>query len=484
MISKTHGVNRTKIMVFNLLVCCFFINCNSRLSGRMNGTDDLGHLINESQSGAMPLLFFPDSTAEAPGVIFDSAFEDETVIRNGLPWFFGKSKTQRTLTVAYIGGSITRGTNMYRNQSLNLITNLFPKSLIRGVNAGVSGTGSDLGACRLNEQVLRYNPDLIFIEFAVNGAYPQGVEGMIRQIRKFDPSIDICLIYTINGTQTSAYTQGKIPVNIRNLEKIADHYRLPSIHMGLAASMMEKNGTLTWKGSHEDTGGKIIFSGDGIHPFSAGGDLYAQSIVRSLFRLMELKSNRSDGVLPDALFADNWENARMLVPGVGMEMSGKWSTINPIEDDRLRQFAPWFQLLLKTETPGSSVKFKFKGTHFGIFDVGGPEAGQLTIEVDGRPVRLIGTGETRWIVSEDDHGTFLLNRFNSYCNNRYRGQYDLVELPYGVHEVTLTNSAEAADKQTILGPHQQEDILANPAKYDQKVILLGKILINGELIAQ
>ena len=40
-----------------------------------------------------------------------------------------------------------------------------------GLNAVISGTGSDLGAFRVSEQLLKYKPDLIFIEFAVNGAF-------------------------------------------------------------------------------------------------------------------------------------------------------------------------------------------------------------------------------------------------------------------------------------------------------------------------
>ncbi len=73
---------------------------------------------------------------------------------------------------------------------------MYPAIPMKAVNAGVSGTGTDLGACRLHEQVLQYHPDLVVGEIAVNGAYKDGMERMIKeQIWKRDPTIDICLFF-------------------------------------------------------------------------------------------------------------------------------------------------------------------------------------------------------------------------------------------------------------------------------------------------
>src|SRR5690606_36001811 len=104
-----------------------------------------------------------------------------------------------------IGGSITQGNVCYRPQTAKYLQSMFPDVPLKAINAGVSGTGTDLGACRLQDQLLQYHPDLIFVEFAVNGAYAPGMEGIIRQIWQFDPEIDICLIYTINNGQTKIY---------------------------------------------------------------------------------------------------------------------------------------------------------------------------------------------------------------------------------------------------------------------------------------
>ena len=76
---------------------------------------------------------------------------------------------------------------------------------------------------------LQYKPDLIFIEFAVNGGYPDGMEGMIRKIIKENPHTDICLIYTIYTNQATVYQKGDVPQVIKRLADIATYYQLPSI---------------------------------------------------------------------------------------------------------------------------------------------------------------------------------------------------------------------------------------------------------------
>ncbi|ULT40510.1 hypothetical protein KRR40_37865 [Niabella defluvii] len=82
----------------------------------------------------------------------------------------------------------------------------------------------------------------------------------------------------------------------------------------------------------------------------------------------------------------------------------------------------------------------------------------------------------------DSIGATPLNRFNAYCNNRYRGQFDVIELPYGAHQVEVRVSGQKADKEQILPIDKRDDINHHPQKYDQSVIYLGRILIRGTLL--
>jgi hypothetical protein len=468
-------------------ISILIISCNSKknvVMGKGQNAADLERekLIDASQAGAVPLFFDPNMPVIPTITPGDFSNDNECEFRGGLPNFFDKVQKHEPLLVGYIGGSITRGHNLYRTQSARFIQNNWPGSKMKFINAGISGTGTDLGACRIREQLLQYKPDLIFIEFAVNDAFPDGMEGMIRQIWKYDPSIDICLIYTLYNGQTKIYASGKVPVNILGLEKIAGHYQIPSVHMGLEASFLEKEGRLLWKAPAGTNTDQLIFSNDGTHPITAGGNLYAQSIARSLLS-MKARAVAQKHTLPKPLIADNWEDAKLIAPLDIANFSKDWSVVDPQVYPDFKQFSGWFPYIMKAENAGASFSFKFRGTMVGFFDIGGPEAGQLVIEVDGKKTTIHKQNGTLLRKAEISVGSSdPINRFNFFCNNRYRGQAEFLGLPQGEHTVKFIISSDIPDKKPILGEKQLVDITSNPAKYNRAVIYIGKILIRGEMI--
>lgn len=438
-------------------------------------------LIRASQGAAANLLFSPDAVTKGivPGQFYD---ERECVVRKGLPRIMGLLQAGKPARIAYIGGSITQCAYCYRQQSAQFIAHRYKRSALTFFNAGVSGTGTDLGACRIGEQVLKQNPDLIFIEFAVNGAFAPGMEGMIRQVIKNNPLTDICLIYTIKTSQSGKYASGAMPDNIRALEAVADQYGLTSIHLGLHPALLEKDNKLVWKGTKETAGDRLLFSHDGIHPLHEGGDLYAEAIARAFIKLEKESLPAVKRQMPAPLFTDNWEDAGMYAPMDIARFSGQWEKILPKRSASFYRYSPWFPYIMKTASPGASLTFRFKGSAFGIFDIGGPEVGQISIEIDGQPVKLIKVAAKGYqFYSPTKNGSVIINRFNAYCNNRYRGQYDLIELLPGEHTVTIRLSGIRADKLKILGKHTA-DILAHPDKYEQTVFYLGRILLRGKPI--
>jgi lysophospholipase L1-like esterase len=438
-------------------------------------------LIEASQSGALPLLFNVMPKYLLPKIdTFNS--DKEFFKRKGLPNFFKKINQQNAkLTIGFLGGSITKAEDQYRNQTLTFIQTLNPNAKITGVNAGVSGTGTELGACRVAEQILKYNPDLVFVEFAVNGGSNEAMEGIVRQILKHNPQTDICFIYTISGDQYKLYPSDKVPIKIQGFEKVATHYQIPSIHMGLYASILASQEKLIWK-STLDIANKIVFSKDGTHPTKQGGDLYAQAIVRA-FNVFKKNAFATPIILPNPLYDESWEDATMYSPSAIASFSTNWESIKPIEQPNLKNYAPWFETVLKTATPDAYVTFKFTGTAFGFFDIGGPESGQILIEIDGKCDTL--TRKAGNVANKIPNTTTIKcikNRFSNYCNNRYRGQFELFVVSDGVHEVKIILSGIKADKKAILEGQELTDIEQNPAKYDQTVFYLGKILIKGKIV--
>lgn len=446
---------------------------------KLEDNNTVDNLIAESQAGAMPLYF--DVASKSLLFSIDTfSHPNEAYTRGGLPHFFNKINHNTSLTVGFIGGSITRANNQYRSQTLSYIQSINPSCKVKGINAGVSGAGADLGVCRLNEQILKYRPDLVFIEFAVNGGSMDAIEGMVRQIWKSDPTIDVCFIYTIAGEQYKIYARGEVPAFIQSMEKLAEHYQIPSVHMGLYPSILEQRGLLAWKAGAA-VNGKAIFSNDGVHPTETGGNMYAQSLARALQKFSVAPTSTMPHNIVTPYSNRNWEDAGMYAPLQVATFTPGWQTIKTEGMSHLEQFAPWFSNVLKANKAGEGFSFRFKGTGFGIFDIGGPDVGQLEIEVDGKPFSLNNAAAST-LPKEQIQSPNLLNRFNVYCNNRYRGQYELFSVPLGEHTVKMTISATKADKAAILGLANLTDFTQNPDKYNQQAIYIGRILIRGEIL--
>ena len=88
--------------------------------------------------------------------------------------------SDKPLTVAFFGGSLTEGHVDYEGTSLDdsrlkwanvmikYLSGLFPRRPLKAVNAGHGGTGTEYGAARFYRDVLSHEPDILFIEFSCN----------------------------------------------------------------------------------------------------------------------------------------------------------------------------------------------------------------------------------------------------------------------------------------------------------------------------
>ena len=84
-----------------------------------------------------------------------------------------KLRNEKKLTIGYIGGSITLGSGA-SNEAYSWrskITKWFKESYrdvaITDINAGIGGFGSITNVFRAKNQLLKGNPDLVFVEAAV-----------------------------------------------------------------------------------------------------------------------------------------------------------------------------------------------------------------------------------------------------------------------------------------------------------------------------
>ncbi|GAA0534316.1 SGNH/GDSL hydrolase family protein [Chitinophaga japonensis] len=375
--------------------------------------------------------------------------------RQGLPHCFQKLHQGDTLVVAYLGGSIT-GASGYRVQTEQWFREQYPGSVIKAVNAGVGGTGSDLGVFRLQEDVLQHDPGLVFIEFAVNDGADslticRSMEGIVRQIKKHHAQTDICFLYTVAESMLPTLQQGQLVRSIRYTERIAQYYGLPSINLGMdVAAQLKKDALVFHAQKGRDYGKRIIFTYDGVHPTTAGHALYTATIAGALRKMEKLKAPGESG-LPPPLYAGCYEQARVLSP-VGFTKTKGWKKGAALP--ALKGFAAAFPDLLYSGDPGDSITIRFEGRVFGVQDIVGPSSGAALVSIDGQPP----TRKLRF----DRHGSW------------YRRHYYLLDtLPAGMHTIVLKPDTAFIDKLKIVNPGERGDT----SRYKDRYLYIGRIML-------
>ncbi|MCR5380770.1 MAG: SGNH/GDSL hydrolase family protein [Lentisphaeria bacterium] len=196
-------------------------------------------------------------------------------IKNGQPIVYGS-----------IGGSITEGAkaDSVEGRYPNLIAAHIGAKL---VNAGIGASGSLFGCYRAKNDLLKYNPDFITIEYAVNDAnkpeIQPGFEGLVRQCLALPTKPFVLLIFTMeeNGT------------NVQHLHiPIGNHYQLPMISYRDALYPEVTAGRLTWRD----------LSPDEVHPNQDGHRLVAELVCHFLDTAAPTLHEQP---LPEPLFTDS-----------------------------------------------------------------------------------------------------------------------------------------------------------------------------------
>lgn len=413
----------------------------------------------------------------------------ELNVRGGLPNFYQKLESGKPVKIAYFGGSIT-AQNGWRPQSLDYFRKLYPNNKIDQIHAAIGGTGSELGAFRLEQDVLRHKPDLVFVEFAVNdsGSGPyhirQSMEGIVRHIRRTLPLTDICFIYTLTARDIKDLQAGKAKRSTSTMEEIADFYQIPSVNFGPEVARLEKEGKLVMKTSDKGVtkvsgkelnldsdinvtkDGKIPFSYDGVHPYQNTGHVIYTGVLKRSLPLIAKAGKPGPYRLGAPMVKDNYEYATMVSPDhPGIRLSG------PVEKlPKTKAPANLFQnrtpggICLKL-SPGAELEFKFKGSKVNLYDLLGPGCGTLEITVDnGKPRKQ--------------------KRVDPYCTYYRLARTFVFENANtnAVHTVRIKVLDEPIDKRAILFERNRAFYDKNTEKYKPLDAYIGAIQIVGEIV--
>jgi len=380
--------------------------------------------------------------------------------RGGLPNFFAKVNAGKPVKIAFLGGSITRAGNGYRDQILNWFKNQYPAAQFEEIMAAVSGTGSDFGACRVKKQVIDYKPDLVFVEFAVNDnrwlmqLVRETIEGIVRQIWKSNRQIDICFIYTFAAENLPLLQQNIFPPSVSAMETIAAHYNIPSIHMGLAVIDEINKGKLLMLGKKDEQSTIPLFSVDGVHPLpETGHKIYTQVLSKNLL-LLNNNASPLKHAMPTATENKNWSDAGMInFSKRSTRFKGEWQLTDSVTKGK-----EYYQLqpqVYATSSADASLTVKFKGTRFGLADIMGPGTAAIEITIDNQPTKII-------------------NRFDAF-STYYRLNYFIISnLSTGKHTATIRLAPGKIDKEAIL--KTRNAVVKDWKLYEPNVLYVGAIL--------
>lgn len=411
---------------------------------------------------------------------------EEVHVRNGVGNLMEKLSKGEDISIAYLGGSIT-AMNGWRNLTTDWFRKTWPKVKFTEVHASIGGTGSDLGAFRVGHDALQYKPDLLFVEFATNdsGASPESIwrsmEGIVRQTWKKDTTTDIVFTYTITHSMMKDYGAGMCPRAASAMEQLADHYGIPSIGFGPRIAAEVKAGRLVMSRGELETAvpketpnrdkaisdllakeGKILFATDGVHPAMPGHGFYLQSITNGFTQMKTSQPVDHLTQLLNPFVKDNMERAKM-VDVLPEMLSGSWIRL-PKDDGKMKAFSNRMGEIWYAHDPGDTMKFKFKGTCCKIYDLLGPDGGQLWVTVDGKKSKR------------------PIPRFDSYCTYHRIATLNIFQGTDGVHTVEIEIDKDQPSRQSVAFRLKDPDGELSQAKYQGTKFWPAKIMLIGDLI--
>ena len=210
-----------------------------------------------------------------------------------------KAISGQDITVAFLGGSITQGCNAtsfencYASRTYEWFKNKFSNINVKYINAGVGATGSIIGVHRVERQVLYHNPDIIFIDFAVNDKdtiYDKiAYESLIRRILSVQNPPAIIEVFMSNFDGSNVQEQQM---------EIGKKYNVPmvSFRNTIYSEMIKNN--LKWS----------EVATDEVHPNDYGHFIISQLLINfmeNIYKdLEEVKVNNIE--LGQPLFGDKY----------------------------------------------------------------------------------------------------------------------------------------------------------------------------------
>lgn len=234
------------------------------------------------------------SAAQPTTTYKSNSYKDFIKYREPLTHTYQCLTQKKSLNVTYFGGSVSAGYGSndsdrfaWRGLSVHWLMDNFPNAKINVNNSTIGGQGTYLGTYRLSHDVLCQNPDLVFIEYAINDNYSAlsqeraalQYETVVRELRKAFPKCDIVtLLVTDQGVAA------KLPnlyATAAGHEQMAKAYNITTLNVG-GSLFRDIGGFKNWSNYFIDT----------VHPNDNGYGVYFKCVKEYLENML-LNTNYS-----------------------------------------------------------------------------------------------------------------------------------------------------------------------------------------------
>jgi lysophospholipase L1-like esterase len=357
-----------------------------------------------------------------------------------------KAKQGEDIVIGAIGGSITMGAGAGAPEErwVNIVARwfclTFPDIKVSLYNAGIGATNSKFGALRAYEDLLQYEPDIVFFEYSVNDNIndmaEEGTEGLLRQLLTSVSDPAVVMVGMMNRWGGN--------VQHKHLP-LAKHYNVPFISLRNLCEPRIKD---------ERIDPEWILADD-VHPNSSGHRLIARMIILHLE-----KSNNSSSMplttkaneIPDPLYPDPLEKLVFYkAPHIDFSQNKGWT----LREHDVTMDQPWrlhgkpiIGKVWNAVKSGSVISFDYEGTFFALTYYqykAGSASGLIRIEIDGIPCgEFWAEGDQTW---GGMHKTVIMGLNLPYAKHRVKIElmdpgyihsetrgFDIIAIAHGVQE--------------------------------------------------
>ena len=295
--------------------------------------------------------------------------------------FFSRLAAGDRVTVAYLGGSITWGAaatdplkTSYRARVTRYLRETYREAHVRAVDAAIGGTPSRLGVFRMDRDVLPYDPDLTFVEFAVNdnsaaATSQETMEGIVRKLHRANP--DMAIVILILG---SGWTYGS--ATAPSHRELAAYYGIPCIDVYSEIKSRVDSGDISTRD----------FLHDGTHPNDTGYRLYAD-VMTSYLERMRRQTGAATPFPETPLTKNRYESAAM-IELAKLPEQGSWTVAQPALVGTWFDHQPsrWHDTAIRPRHDGASLSLDVTCTGVGLYYEITNGGGPLRLEADGKTV--------------------------------------------------------------------------------------------------